>query len=388
MQFTINGGIKYKKKSHKRIKLPAFSPKKADIYIQDATPLCQVGDTVALGTPIAFDEVSSKHYYSSIEGQVLSVSDGFIRIDAKALENTGAFGLAPYDSDFDTDKREALVNYLLLAGHPDGEEISYRFGNDTTEKVVINCVCDPSPEDAVKIITGAKILLCALGIRSAVLAISKDNKKFARAVEKQNYPKEMFVIAMLPLCYPLEEPTIVRRALFPYKSDEKCFVTSHSSCIAAFDCFVGASPFTSHKLKLIYKSRCAEVDCPVGTTVEELCTFFAQGLNTDPTRLVAYTGASGLGMRLSRSDVIGSDVTAITFKRSSRSTAKVSPICIGCGKCQSVCPVGLSPILLSSGAISTGAEKCISCNCCTHACPVGIDLADSIKNKFSEVGHE
>ena len=388
MQFTINGGIKYNKKRLKTINLPPFSPRRAEVYVQDARPLCEVGDIVGIGSPIAYDDVSSKHYYSSVAGEVLSISDGFIRIGTGVGGEIQSIGLPPYISGFDTDQREQIVNYLLLSGHPDSEEISCRFGNNTTEKVIINCVCDPSSKDAVKIITGAKILLCALGIRSAVLAISKNNKKFARALEKQNYPKEMFVIAMLPLCYPLESPTIIRKALFPYKSDEKCFVASYSSCIAAFDCFVSATPFTSHKLKLIYKNRQGEIDCPEGTTVNELCTFFAGHMGKDPDGFEAYTGSTGLGMKLSATDVIGSDVTALTFKKSSRSTAKRNSLCIACGKCQSVCPLGLSPILLSSGVITTDAEKCISCNCCSHACPVGIDLADAIKNKISEVGHE
>ena len=46
MQYTIIGGIKYKNKAAKKLNIPAFEPSKAEIYISDATPVCQVGDNV------------------------------------------------------------------------------------------------------------------------------------------------------------------------------------------------------------------------------------------------------------------------------------------------------------------------------------------------------
>jgi electron transport complex protein RnfC len=68
--------------------------------------------------------------------------------------------------------------------------------------------------------------------------------------------------------------------------------------------------------------------------------------------------------------------------------------CLRCGRCITVCPMGLEPILLAQYAkqeMWDGAEKekimdCIECGSCHYTCPSGRPLLDYIRLGKAKVG--
>ena len=68
--------------------------------------------------------------------------------------------------------------------------------------------------------------------------------------------------------------------------------------------------------------------------------------------------------------------------------------CIRCGRCVTVCPMGLEPILLAQyikQEMYEGAEKekimdCIECGSCHYTCPAARPLLDYIRLGKSKVG--
>ena len=58
------------------------------------------------------------------------------------------------------------------------------------------------------------------------------------------------------------------------------------------------------------------------------------------------------------------------------------PACIRCGKCITVCPIKLMPVLMYKSLFSGDVEEmkrvhmmdCIECGCCTYNCPARVPL--------------
>lgn len=385
MQYTIIGGIKRKLTTAKKMNIPPFEPSEVDIFISEAAPIVLVGENVVTGQAIAKND-DGFTIYSSIDGRVEKITNKFISLcgnlkaDVKSLE--------PYTGNFDAEDRDKLIEYLLGAGIPDAIEISLRREMGNTKQVIINCMSESSTENLEEIINGAKIILLALGKRNAVIALSKKNKKLAKAIEKIRYDREMFLIAMLPERHPLEDPRAISTALFPYTAYDDVFAISPYSCIGAYEAFIRQKPYIGRLLKLVYKNRYTLVFCPAGTNFQKLSEYATQSLTAKNKKLEAFVGVSGIGTPIDGEMIIGDDINAVTFKKSSPTKAEKNAICISCGKCRSVCPRELSPYMIASGACTNGIQKCISCGCCSHVCPVGIPLSGLINNKRRGASNE
>ena len=387
MQYTLIGGIKYRKKRLKEKHSPEFAPNEVSIFLSGAVPCRGVGETVKKGEPIAKSDEGFA-LFASITGEITSLDEGFITISAKTEEPDEMTLLQEYAGELDAESRVELAKYLLASGHPDSAEMDIRRDFENTKRVVLNCISSPDPKDAEKIIDGAKIILLAIGIRSAIVAVSKKDTKLARAIEKCKYDRNMFLIAMLPVSHPLESPVALRHALLPYSNDNDCFVLSPSSCIAAYETFTERKPFLGHKIKLIYKKSSYSVFCPSGTTVKELKAYLSNIIQKDAASLSVITGISGIGIPLSDDTVIGDDIIALTFKKRPLSCAETPAFCISCGKCNKVCPVKLSPYILYKETHKGAVSRCISCGCCSASCPVGIPLAQKINKLRWEADNE
>ncbi len=124
------------------------------------------------------------------------------------------------------------------------------------------------------------------------------------------------------------------------------------------------------------------VEAPIGTPVSALLEFC--GLAADPEAIVV--GGSMTGRTISEPDdePVGVMTRAVlAFRESYKS---VSYTCIGCGRCDSVCPEGLSACQLRRFAefgrydkfALYDADRCIGCGACSYVCPSKLDIAATI----------
>jgi len=121
------------------------------------------------------------------------------------------------------------------------------------------------------------------------------------------------------------------------------------------------------------------VEAPIGTPVSALLEFC--GLAADPEAIVV--GGSMTGRTISEPDEekVGVMTRAVLALRESYKSANYA--CIGCGRCDSVCPEGLSACQLRRFAefgqydkfALYDAERCTGCGACSYVCPSKLDIA-------------
>jgi electron transport complex protein RnfC len=130
----------------------------------------------------------------------------------------------------------------------------------------------------------------------------------------------------------------------------------------------------------------------IGTPLSELVEG-AGGLPEDTGKIVGGGPMMGKALISSETPIVkgSSGILIMTEQEASRVPVKN---CIRCGRCVTVCPMGLEPVLLTQLATNErweDAEKerimdCIECGSCQYTCPSGRPLLDYIRLGKNRVG--
>ena len=129
----------------------------------------------------------------------------------------------------------------------------------------------------------------------------------------------------------------------------------------------------------------------IGTSVSELIAA-AGGLPEDTGKVV--NGGPMMGKALTSTDVpVTKGTSGIIAFQSKESKRKTDSVCIRCGKCVSVCPMGLEPYLLNRLSQKMMFENmehehvldCMECGSCSFECPANLPLLDYIRLGKAEV---
>ena len=289
------------------------------------------------------------------------------------------------------------------AAFPTAQKIQ-QAGTSDIEMLILNGVeCEPyiSCDDmllrdrAAAVVSGAQILLHALGIDLCIVAIESDKPEALAAMGDAlgKAADERLILKQVPTIYPsgAEDQLVqlVTNREVPTGGlpiDVGCIVQNVGTAAAVHDWIEENEPLISRITTVTGPGAAAPMNVVVrlGTTVADLVNF--AGGYTDSARLLVIGGPmTGKSMSTDRVPVVKATNCILVLS----APPEVGPVlpCIRCGECAEVCPIQLLPQQLYWYANADSEDKlrehglidCIECGCCDLVCPSNIPLTASFR---------
>lgn len=227
-------------------------------------------------------------------------------------------------------------------------------------------------------------------IDEAIIAISKDNLKLKEVFDSFIGTYLKIKIVVVSNTYPMGwERNLINEVTGKQYNKlpiEKGIVVNNISTIyAMYESLKFNKPlierivtFSGEKLK----KKC-NVLVKIGTPIKDVLDYL--GVIEDNIKV---SGGPMMGEILSDDSVICNNQNSVLVLEE---TNNIPTKCIKCGKCVSVCPAKLSPVIIMELKCKTDKDKnklkklhperCIECGLCSYICPSKINVRETVKNK-------
>lgn len=394
-----------------------------------ASPVVKKGDAVLAGQIIA--EASafvSANVVSSCSGKVKAVekrrSIGGSMVDCIVIENDGLFENAPGVGE----KRDpsALTNEEILgkikdagiigmggAGFPthvklapkNADAIRWVIANGAECEPYITCDDRLMRAKAEQILQGMDVMLRLFPNAEGVVVI-EDNKPEAIAeMQKAAQKHDRIRIQPCPVKYPQggERSCISVVAGIEYKitqlpADVGCVVENVGTIYAIYQAVCESTPLMERGVTITGDAvtRPCNLMTRIGVSCNELLTY-AGGFKDGVQAAKMMAGGPMMGIAFDNLTVpVQKNNNALTFLRTDEvvEAEKLQTNCIRCGRCNRVCPMGLTPQMMSAAFAKRDYDRyenklhgleCISCGSCAFICPAKRPLTQEFKVAKAEI---
>ena len=380
------------------------------------TPLVQVGDRVLRGTKVGDGEGLCVPVHASVAGKVIAVEprphpNGSM-VMSVVIENDftdEAVAVTRCDDPLQTMDDDAILHKIREAGlvgmggaaFPGDVKAMSAMGH--IEYLIANaCECEPyitaddsllrtNPEQVLK---GMQLMQKVLKPDHVVLAVEDNKQEAVFTLRKliRKYPG--IELRVLPTRYPQgSEKQLIQAVTGRQVPSGKlpvnvgCAVFNVASFAAMFRAVYWGVPLTQRIVTVSGET----VNLPqnfqvrLGTPFHDLIE--AAGGLTDATERVVSGGPM---MGVAQEDLsvpVVKATNAILCLPHDENGAAENPVCLRCGKCVAVCPMGLQPLYMYRYCMcSRPAElqrlhlmDCMECGSCAYTCPGKLPLVEQFR---------
>lgn len=284
---------------------------------------------------------------------------------------------------------------------PDGKKAEY---------LIINAVeCEPyltadhqlMLEKADEIIVGVQVLMKAIEVDKAIIGIENNKPD---AIEHMNKVTSNFAgitVQGLKVKYPQgAEKQLIKACINREVPSGKlpievgCVVQNIGTAFAVYEAVQKNKPLIERVVTVTGKNVSkpsnflARVGTPISLLIEK-----AGGMPEDTGKII--NGGPMMGKAINSTDIpVTKGCSGILLMRKNEAQRVDEYNCVRCGRCTTVCPMGLEPFLLGLAGENLNweiAEKeqvmdCIECGSCQFTCPSGRPLLDNIRLGKQRVG--
>lgn len=392
-----------------------------------SVPVVNKGDAVKVGQLIAKGEAFiSSNIHSSVSGKVLKIDEAMdqsgYRRQAIFITVEGDEWMEDIDRSAELKKeitltKEEIVSKVKELGivglggatFPSHVKLMVPTGKKAEVLVLNGVECEPyltadhrlMLEKGEELMVGIKILMKGLDVKRAVIGI--ENNKLDAIGHLKNIAKDFdgIEVEALKVQYPQGGEkqlidAVLRRQVPSGKLPIEVGAVVHNvgTAFAVYEAVQKNKPLFERVVTITGKNvkNPGNFMVRVGTSLNELIEK-AGGLPEDTGKIVS--GGPMMGKALNSVDVPVVKGTSGVLLFNEKEARRVEPTnCIRCGKCITVCPMGLEPVLLAQYAElemweNVEAERaldCIECGSCQYTCPAGRPLLDYIRLGKFRVG--
>ena len=426
MAYTFRGGIHVEEyKNTRRCRIEALpAPEIVTIPLSQhigapAAALVKKGDPVTVGQKIG--DVTGGlgcPVHSSISGTVTDIvkktaQNGF-NVDYVVIQNdfkdTVCPDIHPVSkklTEVTTEEvieivREAGISGMGGAAFPTYAKIQSALGK--VDKLIVNCAeCEPFItanhrlllEQPASVINGVKILLKALGVRTAYLAVEDNKMDAIEKLQELTEDSKMISVKIMKTKYPQGDERQLVYALTGVEipsgklpADVGCVIFNAETCAAVYRAFAFGMPLISRIVTVDGDcvKRPRNILAPIGTRVTDLVEFCG-GLVREPKKIINGGPMMGAAQWDTEMPVTKSTSAVLLFSESFGKKSVDTQACIRCGKCIRNCPMHLMPMYIAQfsrihdlkRAEEYGAMNCVECGSCSYNCPGGVEIVQHIR---------
>lgn len=392
-----------------------------------AVPLIKKGDEVKAGQLIAKGEsFISSNVHSSVSGKVLKIdsvidTSGYKRM-AVVINVEGDEWDPSVDrsetikKDFSLSQKEIIekikeMGIVGLGGatFPSHVKLMVPEGKKPEVLIINGVECEPyltsdhqlMMSKGEEILIGTSILMKGLGVSKAYVGIENNKPDAIRHMTELASGFEGIGIVPLKVKYPQGgEKQLIKAVTGREVPSGKlpievgAVVNNVGTAFAVYEAVQKNKPLVERVVTVTGKSvaRPSNFMVRIGTPVSMLIEH-AGGLPEDTGKIISGGPMMGKALLSLETPVVKGTSGILIMSEKEAGRAEVLP-CIRCGRCVTVCPMGLEPVLLSQVSkqqMWDDAEKqrimdCIECGSCQYTCPSGRPLLDYIRVGKSTVG--